>query len=75
MCVCVCLGGHAIDQAPKLFDHSLYQLLFVSVVLPELGEDVVLLTGILHPEHRETHGQIYHTNVFSQCIIYKNVTN
>lgn len=54
MCVCERLGGHAIDQAPQLFDHSLYQLLFVSVVLPELREDVVLLTGILHPGDRET---------------------
>lgn len=52
-CVCVCLRGHAIDQAPQLFDHSLYQLLFVSVILPELREDVVLLTGVLHPRHRE----------------------
>lgn len=48
VCVCVCLGGHAVDQAPQLFDHSLYQLLFVSVILPELREDVVLLTGVLH---------------------------
>ena len=56
MCVRVCvrLGGHAIDQAPQLFDHSLYQLLFVSVILPELREDVVLLTGVLHPGRRET---------------------
>lgn len=53
VCVCECLGGHAVDQAPQLSDHSLYQLLFVSVILPELRKDVVLLTGVLHPANRE----------------------
>lgn len=47
------LGGHSIDQTPQLFDHSLYQFLFVSIVLPELREDVVLLTGVLHPGERQ----------------------
>lgn len=51
--VCDCLGGHAVDQTPQLSDHSLYQLLFVSVVLPELRKDVVFLTGVLHPANRE----------------------
>ena len=49
----MCSGGHAIDQAPQLFHHSLYQLLLVSVVLPELREDVVLLAGVFHPGQRK----------------------
>lgn len=70
-CVCVCLGGHAIDQAPQLFDHSLYQLLFVSVVLPELREDVVLLTGVLHPGHRDRQrgSERQVTQMYSLCTI------
>lgn len=64
VCVCVCLRGHAVDQAPQLFDHCLYQLLFISVVLPELREDVVLLTGVLHPGHRETDGDSYYPSMF-----------
>ena len=63
VCVCactcdVCLGvqRHAIDEAPELFHHRLDQLLLIPVVLPELGEDVVLLTGVLHPAgEREEH--------------------
>lgn len=58
-----CLGGHAVDQAPQLSDHSLYQLLFVSVVLPELRKDVVLLTGVLHPANRE---QIFLTGLITE---------
>ena len=52
VCVCVCLGvqRHAIDEAPELFHYCLDQLLLIPVVLPELGEDIVLLTGVLHPE-------------------------
>lgn len=50
---CVCLWRHAVDQAPQLFDHSLYQLLFVSLILPELKEDIVLLTRVFHPAPRE----------------------
>lgn len=72
MCVCVsacaCLGGHAVDQAPQLFDHSLYQLLFVSVILPELREDVVLLTGVLHPGRRETR-TFKETSHYNDCIL------
>lgn len=51
--VCVCLWWHAVDQAPQLFHYSLYQLLFVSLILPELREDIVLLTGVFHPAPRE----------------------
>lgn len=47
------LWWHAIDQGPQLFDHSLYQFLFVSLILPELREDVVLLTGVFHSAPRD----------------------
>lgn len=50
----MCLRRHAVDQAPQLFDYSLYELLFVPVILPELREDIVLLTGVLHPGRKET---------------------
>lgn len=49
----MCLWWHEIDQTPQLFDHSLYQLLFVSLVLPELRKDVVLLIGVFHSTQRE----------------------
>lgn len=47
-CLECVLGGHAVDQTPQLFDHSLYELLFVSVILPKLREDVVFLIGVFH---------------------------
>lgn len=49
----VYLWWHAIDQGPQLFDHSFYQFLFVSLILPELREDVVLLTDVFHSAPRE----------------------
>lgn len=42
----------AIDQTPELFSHSVYQLLLVPLVLPELGKDVVLAAGVFHPVRR-----------------------
>lgn len=56
LCDCLCLRGHAVNKAPQLFDHSLYELLFISVILPEMRENVVLLTGVLHPTQREREG-------------------
>lgn len=41
--------GHAVHQTPQLLHHRLDQFLFVTVVLSELREDVVLLTCVLHP--------------------------
>lgn len=64
VCVCVCLWGHAVDKAPQLLDHSLYEFLFIPVVLPELWENVVLLTGVLHPTGRGTKRD---RNKFSLC--------
>lgn len=40
--------GHTSHQASELSHHCLYQLLSVSVILPELGEYVILLAGVLH---------------------------
>lgn len=56
----VLLGGHAVDEAPQLFDYSLYQLLLVSVVLPELRKDVVLLAGVLHPANTQLNMRFIH---------------
>jgi len=41
--------GHAIHQAPKLLYYSLYELLLVAIVLPELSKNVVLFARVFHP--------------------------
>lgn len=46
--------GHTSHQASELSHHCLYQLLSVSVILPELGEYVILLAGVLHPTNTQT---------------------
>lgn len=43
--------GHTIHQASQLLHHGLHQLLFVSVILPELCEYIVLFARILHPRN------------------------
>lgn len=40
------MGG---DEVPQLLHHSVDQLLFVALVLSELGENVVLPARVLHP--------------------------
>lgn len=46
--MCLHVLGHPSHQASKLLHDCLYQLLPVSVVLPELGEYIILLAGVLH---------------------------
>lgn len=40
--------GHTIHQTSQLFHNCLYQLLFVSIILPELSKYIVLFASILH---------------------------
>jgi hypothetical protein len=47
----LCVLGHTIHQTSQLFHHCLYQLLFVSVILPELSKYIVLFASILHPRN------------------------
>lgn len=47
----LCVLGHTIHQTSQLFHDCLYQLLFVSIILPELGKYIVLFASILHPRN------------------------
>lgn len=44
---------HAVHQTPQLLHHRLDQLLLVAVVLSELGKEVVLFAGVLHPGEKQ----------------------
>lgn len=39
----------AVDEAAELLGHGVYQLLLVPLVLPKLGENVVLPARVSHP--------------------------
>lgn len=47
----LCVMGHIIHQTSQLFHNCLYQLLFVSIILPELSKYIVLFASILHPRN------------------------
>lgn len=47
----LCVLGHTIHQTSQLFHDCLYQLLFVSIILPELSKYIVLFASILHPKN------------------------
>lgn len=42
-------GVVAVDEAAELLGHGVYQLLLVPLVLPKLGENVVLPARVSHP--------------------------
>lgn len=44
----LCVLGHTIHQTPQLFHDCLYQLLLVSIILPELSKYIILFASILH---------------------------
>lgn len=60
--------GHTSHQASELLHHCLYELLPVSVILPELGEYVILLAGVLHLLQKSKGRVWVHTEVLGSWL-------
>lgn len=60
--------GHTGHQASELLHHGLDQLLSVSVILPELGEYVILLAGVLHLLQKRKGGVWVHPEVLGSWL-------